>query len=129
MYIGISGTRLIGVSVNIQHNGVVTPHAVLEPVWFEGAEISKAALRSASEIWRRDIRIGDYVVVRRVDGVPEVVRSVVERRTGEERTFVMPATCPECGSDVVLPDGEVAYRCSGGVGCCPAQIAEGSWNC
>ncbi|HCP32417.1 TPA: DNA ligase (NAD(+)) LigA [Candidatus Acetothermia bacterium] len=116
-------TKLENIIVQVGRTGTLTPVAVLEPVRVRGVEISRATLHNEDEIRRKDIRIGDTVVVQRAgDVIPQVVRSLVERRTGEERLFVMPDTCPVCGSRVVRYKGEVAHRCLNLS--CPARIKE-----
>ncbi len=116
-------TKLKDIIVQVGRTGTLTPVAVLEPVRVRGVTISHATLHNEDEIRRKDIRIGDTVVVQRAgDVIPQVVRSLVERRTGEERLFVMPDTCPVCGSRVIRYEGEVAHRCLNLS--CPARIKE-----
>jgi len=116
-------TRLIDIEVSVGRTGVLTPVAILEPVRVRGVEITSATLHNADEIKRKDIRIGDYVVVRRAgDVIPQVVRPLPERRSGEEREFVMPRKCPVCGSAIVRLEGEVAHRCLNTA--CPARIKQ-----
>jgi len=116
-------TRLIDIEVSVGRTGVLTPVAILEPVRVRGVEITSATLHNADEIARKDIRIGDYVVVQRAgDVIPRVLRPLPERRTGKEREFVMPKTCPVCGSKIVRLEGEVAYRCLNTS--CPARIKQ-----
>ncbi|MCK4600456.1 NAD-dependent DNA ligase LigA [Candidatus Bipolaricaulota bacterium] len=116
-------TKLEDIIVQVGRTGTLTPVAVLEPVRVRGVTISHATLHNEDEIRRKDIRIGDTVVVQRAgDVIPQVVRSLVKRRTGEERLFVMPDTCPVCGSRVVRYKGEVAHRCLNLS--CPARIKE-----
>jgi len=118
---GIS--RLIDIEVSVGRTGVLTPVAILEPVRVRGVEITSATLHNADEIERKDIRIGDYVVVQRAgDVIPQVVRPLPERRTGKERAFVMPNACPVCGSEIVRLEGEVAHRCLNTA--CPARIKQ-----
>lgn len=117
-------TKLIGIELNVGRTGVVTPTAILEPVRVAGTTVKRASLHNEDLIRQKDIRIGDQVVVKKAgDIIPEVVRPIVERRTGEEQVFSMPKHCPECGSDLVRLDGEVALRCINPK--CPAQIREG----
>jgi len=102
---------------------VLTPVAVMRPVRVGGVMVSRATLHNQDEIDRKDIRIGDTVVIQRAgDVIPEVVEVVTSMRTGSERPFLMPETCPECHSRVVRIEGEAAYRCIGMA--CPAQIRE-----
>lgn len=116
-------TKLKDIIVQVGRTGTLTPVAVLAPVRVRGVTISHATLHNEDEIRRKDIRIGDTVVVQRAgDVIPQVVRSLVKRRTGEERSFVMPDTCPVCGSRVVRYKGEVAHRCLNLS--CPARIKE-----
>jgi len=116
-------TRLIDIEVSVGRTGVLTPVAILEPVRVRGVEITSATLHNADEVKRNDIRIGDYVVVRRAgDVIPQVVRPLPERRTGEEREFTMPENCPVCGSAIVRLEGEVAHRCLNTA--CPARIKQ-----
>jgi len=114
-------TRVLDIVVQVGRTGVLTPVAVLEPVQVGGAVVSRATLHNLDEVRRKDVRIGDWVLVRRAgEVIPEVVKSIRERRTGQEREFQMPETCPACGSKVIRLPGEVAYRCVGLS--CPAQL-------
>lgn len=116
-------TRVLDIVVQVGRTGVLTPVAILEPVEVSGATVSRATLHNEDEIRRKDIRIGDWVVVRRAgEVIPEVVKSIPERRTGQEREFKMPERCPSCGGPVIRPPGEVAYRCENLS--CPARIKE-----
>ncbi len=121
-------TRLLDITVQVGRSGVLTPVAELEPVFLDGSTISRATLHNADEIERKDIRIGDVVVVEKAGMViPAVVRPLPEFRTGAERRFRMPDRCPACGGPVVrgrLSSGEgeeVAWRCENLD--CPAQKA------
>jgi DNA ligase (NAD+) len=106
---------------NVGRTGVLTPNAVLEPVRLAGSTVSRATLHNMDYIRERDIRIGDTVWVQKAgDIIPEVLEVVLEKRTGEEKEFMMPTECPECGSQVVREEGEAAYRCTGIE--CPAQL-------
>ncbi|MGE5839134.1 MAG: NAD-dependent DNA ligase LigA, partial [Deltaproteobacteria bacterium] len=101
----------------------LTPVALLEPVRVGGVEVGRATLHNEDEVKKKDIRIGDTVVIQRAgDVIPEVVKVVETRRTGAEKPFVMPDRCPVCGSKVERPEGEAAHRCTGLA--CPAQIKE-----
>jgi DNA ligase (NAD+) len=114
-------TKILNIRVQVGRTGVLTPVAELEPVSIGGVIVRNATLHNYDEILRKDIRIGDWVIVQRAgDVIPEVVEVIVERRTGEEREFVMPSSCPVCGSKVVRNPGEVAHRCSNPK--CPARI-------
>ncbi len=116
-------TRVLDIVVQVGRTGVLTPVALLEPVEVGGATVSRATLHNEDEVKRKDIRIGDWVIVQRAGGViPEVVASIPERRTGKEREFNMPDRCPVCGGPVVRPEGEVAHRCTNIS--CPARIKE-----
>jgi DNA ligase (NAD+) len=117
-------TRVVDISVNVGRTGALTPVAALEPVRVSGVIVRRATLHNEDEMRRKDIRIGDHVIVQRAgEVIPEVVRVLTEKRTGEERAFVMPATCPICGSPVERRPGEAVARCTGGA-ICPAQILE-----
>lgn len=114
-------TRLLDIDVQVGRTGALTPVARLEPVFVGGVTVTNATLHNADEIARKDVRPGDYVVVRRAgDVIPEIVRSIPERRQGEPRAWEMPAECPECGSAVEQVEGEAVARCTGGL-VCPAQ--------
>jgi DNA ligase (NAD+) len=114
-------TRVLGIEVQVGRTGALTPVARLEPVFVGGVTVTNATLHNEDEVRRKDVRIGDTVVVRRAgDVIPEVVGVVAERRSGDERAFEMPAACPVCGSAVVRGEDEAAARCSGGL-FCPAQ--------
>jgi DNA ligase (NAD+) len=111
------------IAVQVGRTGVLTPVAILEPVRVGGVEVRRATLHNLDEVERKDVRIGDTVLVGRAgDVIPEVVQVIAERRTGGERRFTMPDRCPECGSRVVREEGEAAYRCVGLA--CPAQLKE-----
>jgi DNA ligase (NAD+) len=108
---------------SVGRTGVITPTAHLRPVEVSGVTVSRATLHNWEEMERKDIRIGDTVVVERAgDVIPAVVKVVTEKRTGLERPLAIPSSCPECGSEVVKIPGEVAVRCLGLT--CPAQIRE-----
>ncbi len=115
--------RVKDIIVRVGRTGVLTPTAILEPVQVGGVTVSRATLHNEDMIREKDVRIGDYVVVQRAgDVIPEVIRALPERRTGREKRFRMPRTCPECGGKVVRLEGEVAARCRGMA--CPAQLKE-----
>ncbi|WJF89215.1 NAD-dependent DNA ligase LigA [Paraburkholderia bonniea] len=121
-------TRLLAIDVQVGRTGAITPVARLEPVFVGGATVTNATLHNEGEIRRKDIRIGDTVIVRRAgDVIPEVVSALIERRPPDAREFVMPVQCPECGSAIErLPD-EVIARCTGGL-FCPAQRKQALWH-
>lgn len=109
------------IEIGVGRTGALTPVAHLRPVSIGGVEVSRATLHNEDEIRRKDIRIGDTVVVTRAgDVIPEVVKVIEERRTGDERIFVMPARCPVCGEAVIRPPDEAVTRCININ--CPAQI-------
>ena len=114
-------TELLDVEIQVGRTGALTPVARLAPVFVGGVTVTNATLHNEDEIRRKDLRIGDAVIVRRAgDVIPEVVGAVVERRSGSERRFVMPARCPVCGSHAVRGEDEAVTRCTGGL-FCPAQ--------
>ena len=116
-------TRVKDIIVSVGRTGSLTPVAVLEPVRVGGVEVSRASLHNEDEVRKKDVRIGDTVVIQRAgDVIPEVVKVVESKRTGSERPFVMPNKCPVCGSKVERPEGEAIHRCTGFD--CPAQIKE-----
>ena len=119
------GTTVVkDIIVQVGRTGALTPVALLEPVELAGSVVARATLHNEDIIRSKDIRIGDTVVVEKGgDIIPEVVKVITDKRTGNEREFRMPTTCPECGSDVIRAEGEVASRCAGEA--CPAQIREG----
>jgi DNA ligase (NAD+) len=114
-------TRLLGIDIQVGRTGALTPVARLQPVFVGGVTVTNATLHNLDEVRRKDVRAGDWVVVRRAgDVIPEVARVVAERRAGELDEFDMPGLCPECGSRVERADGQAAFRCTGGL-ICPAQ--------
>jgi len=109
--------------VSVGRTGALTPVAVLEPVRVAGVEVSRATLHNEDEVIKKDIRIGDTVIIQRAgDVIPEVVKVIETKRTGKEKPFSMPDFCPVCGSKVERPEGEAVHRCTGLA--CPAQIKE-----
>ncbi|WP_298815606.1 NAD-dependent DNA ligase LigA [Chloroflexus sp.] len=115
-------TRLLDITVNVGRTGVVTPNAELEPVQIGGVTVRNASLHNADYITQRDIRIGDYVIVKRAgDVIPYVVGPVVARRDGSERPWQFPSHCPACGSPLEREEGEAAWRCNN-FSICPAQL-------
>ena len=116
-------TKLIDIGINVGRTGSLNPYAILEPVRVGGVVISSAALHNEEDIHRKDIRIGDWVVVQRAgDVIPEIVEPIVSRRTGKEKIFSMPSRCPVCGSEVIKPEDEAMHRCTNAA--CPSQALE-----
>jgi DNA ligase (NAD+) len=116
-----ASTVLKEIKVQVGRTGVLTPVAILEPVHLAGTVISRATLHNADEIKRKDIRIGDTVLIEKGgDVIPKVVKAVTTKRTGKEKIFEMPDRCPVCSAGVVRMEGEVAVRC--GNMACPAQL-------
>jgi DNA ligase (NAD+) len=118
-------TTLKDIRVNVGRTGRVTPYAVMEPVKVAGSTVAMATLHNASEVKRKGVLIGDRVVIRKAgDVIPEVLGPLVEVRTGDEREFVMPTHCPECGSELrPEKEGDVDIRCPN-ARACPAQLRE-----
>jgi DNA ligase (NAD+) len=116
-------TRILDVQPNVGRTGTLTPVASLDPVPIGGVTVKSASLHNMDEIDRKDIRIGDTVVVERAgDVIPYVVEVLTGKRTGGERRFTMPDRCPVCGGEVFREEGEAAYRCIGLS--CPAKLRE-----
>jgi DNA ligase (NAD+) len=114
-------TELIGIDVQVGRTGALTPVARLKPVFVGGVTVTNATLHNEDEIRRKDVRVGDTVIVRRAgDVIPEVVGPVLEKRSGHLPLFHMPTTCPVCGSAVERLEDEAIARCTGGL-FCPAQ--------
>jgi DNA ligase (NAD+) len=114
-------TELLGINVQVGRTGALTPVARLEPVLVGGVTVTNATLHNEDEIGRKDVMIGDHVIVRRAgDVIPEVVAVVMQRRPNTARNFIMPDHCPACGARAVRLPGEAATRCTGGL-FCPAQ--------
>lgn len=117
-------TTLRSIELNVGRTGVITPTAILDPVRVAGSTVQRATLHNEDLIREKDIKIGDQVVIKKAgDIIPEVVNVLADRRTGEEIDFAMPTECPECNSELVRLEGEVALRCLNPQ--CPAQIREG----
>ncbi len=115
-------TTVLGIDIQVGRTGALTPVARLAPVSVGGVTVTNATLHNEDEVRRKDIRIGDSVIVRRAgDVIPEVVANVPERRPVDAREFVMPSACPVCGSVVERPEEEAVARCSGGYIKCAAQ--------
>ncbi|WP_322060208.1 NAD-dependent DNA ligase LigA [Paraburkholderia sp. J63] len=121
-------TKVVAIDVQVGRTGAITPVARLEPVFVGGATVTNATLHNEDEVRRKDIRIGDTVIVRRAgDVIPEVVSALLDRRPADAREFVMPTECPVCGSSIErLPDEAIA-RCTGGL-FCPAQRKQALWH-
>ncbi|MEJ2110882.1 MAG: NAD-dependent DNA ligase LigA [Acidobacteriota bacterium] len=118
-----ASTRLIGISVQVGKTGTLTPVAELETVEIAGTKVSRASLHNADEIIRKDVRIGDTVVVEKAGKIiPHIVRVELEKRTGDEIPFLFPTRCPVCGGDVAKDEGGVYIRCINPS--CPAQLKE-----
>ncbi|HPD56964.1 MAG TPA: NAD-dependent DNA ligase LigA [Smithellaceae bacterium] len=116
-------TKVIRIDVQVGRMGTLTPVAIMEPVNVGGVMVSRATLHNEDEIIKKDIRIGDTVIIQRAgDVIPEIVKVISENRTGKEKKFKMPTNCPECGAEVVRFEGEVAHRCVNIS--CPAQLKE-----
>ena len=117
-------TKLLDIELSIGRTGVVTPTAILEPVKVAGTTVSRASLHNEDLIHERDIRIGDSVVIKKAgDIIPEVVKSILDRRPNESEIYHMPTHCPSCGHELVRIEGEVALRCINPKG--QAQLIEG----
>ncbi|EDP64702.1 NAD-dependent DNA ligase [alpha proteobacterium BAL199] len=117
-------TVLKAIEIQVGRTGALTPVARLEPVKVAGVTVSNATLHNEGEIRRKDVRVGDTVVIQRAgDVIPQVVRVILEKRPADSVEYVFPETCPECGSDAEQPEGEAIRRCTGGL-ICPAQAVE-----
>ncbi|WP_421617107.1 NAD-dependent DNA ligase LigA [Brevibacillus sp. TJ4] len=117
-------TILEGIEVSVGRTGTVTPTAILKPVSLAGTTVKRASLHNEDIIREKGLLLGDHVVVKKAgDIIPEIVAVLPERRTGAETPFSMPTHCPECGSELVRVEEEVALRCINPM--CPAQIREG----
>lgn len=116
-------TRLINILSSVGRTGVITPVAILEPVRIGGVTVSKSTLHNWDEIKRKNIKIGDYVIVERAgEVIPHIIGVVIDRRTGNETEPEAPAHCPICGAKIVREPGEVALKCINLN--CPAQVEE-----
>jgi DNA ligase (NAD+) len=114
-------TKILDIRVQVGRTGALTPVAVMEPVKVGGVEVSRATLHNQDEIDKKDIRIGDTVIIQRAgDVIPEVVQVIESKRAGGEKKFRMPSKCPVCGAEVVREEAEAIYRCIGLD--CPAQL-------
>jgi len=114
-------TRLLDIAIQVGRTGSLTPVAILESVQVGGVTVSRATLHNFDELKRKDIRIGDQVLVERSgDVIPQVVKSIVEKRTGKEKRKIIPKKCPVCNTVAIRKDGEVAVRCPNKM--CPARL-------
>ncbi|QMT60693.1 NAD-dependent DNA ligase LigA [Legionella sp. PC997] len=121
-------TQLLAVDFQVGRTGALTPVARLAPVNVAGVTVSNATLHNMDEIIRKDIRIGDSVIIRRAgDVIPEVVSVVLEKRPAHTKEIELPKTCPVCGSEVVREEGEAVARCVGGL-FCKAQLKRMMWH-
>ena len=117
-------TKLVRIAVNVGRTGAVTPFAMLDPVFIAGSTISMATLHNADDIARKDIREGDWVVVEKAgDVIPRVVGPVLSRRAADAQAWVMPTTCPRCGSHLHRAEDEAVWRCENTS--CPAKLQRG----
>ena len=114
-------TKLLDIGINVGRTGSLNPYAILEPVSVGGVTIKRATLHNEDDIRRKDLRIGDTVIIQRAgEVIPEIIAPVISKRTGNEKIFVMPDRCPACGSEVFKPEGEAIARCTNAS--CPAQL-------
>jgi len=117
-------TLLKSIEVNVGRTGAVTPFAMLDPVFVSGSTVSMATLHNADDIARKDIRAGDWVIVEKAgDVIPRVVGPILSRRPADSKPWVMPTTCPRCGSTLHRPEGEAVWRCENTS--CPAKLQRG----
>ena len=120
-------TQILDIIAQVGRTGTLTPVALMKPVNVGGVEVSRATLHNQDEIDRKDVRIGDWVIIQRAgDVIPEVVKVIESKRTGSEKLYQLPDTCPSCGKPVVRLPGEVAHRCQNLS--CPAQVKERIWH-
>ncbi|UCH71698.1 MAG: NAD-dependent DNA ligase LigA, partial [Thermoplasmatales archaeon] len=116
-----STTRLNDIAIQVGRTGTLTPVALLEPIEVSGVTVSRATLHNFDELKRKDIRIGDWVLVERSgDVIPQVVKSIKEKRKGDEKRKSIPRKCPVCNTDIIQEEGEVAVRCPNRL--CPARL-------
>ena len=109
-------TVVEAIDVQVGRTGAITPVARLRPVEVGGVTVTNATLHNADEVARKDVRVGDTVFVRRAgDVIPEIVKTVLEARPAESQPFAIPTHCPDCGSEIIRPEGEAVARCSGGL--------------
>ncbi|MCX5991007.1 MAG: NAD-dependent DNA ligase LigA [Chloroflexi bacterium] len=116
-------TVLEDIGINVGRTGSLNPYAILKPISVGGVTISRAALHNEDDIRRKDVRIGDTVIIQRAgEVIPEIVGPVVSKRTGNEKMFSMPSRCPACGAEVIKIEDEAMHRCTNAA--CPAQALE-----
>jgi len=116
-------TCLLDYELNVGRTGIIAPTAILEPVQLAGTTVSRASLHNFDLVQEKDLRVGDTVLVHKAgDIIPEIIKPLVEKRTGREKMIPPPRSCPACGSQAVRPEGEVAYRCENLN--CPAKLKE-----
>jgi len=116
-------TRLLEIEINVGRTGIIAPTAIMEPVSLAGTTVSRASLHNFDLIRDKDIRIGDLVLLHKAgDIIPEIIRPLTEKRSGDEQVIIPPGNCPACGSQAVKTDGEVALRCENIN--CPARLKE-----
>lgn len=116
-------TRIIDIDVGVGRTGALTPVAHLEPVEIKGATISRATLHNQDEIDEKDVRVGDHVIIQRAgDVIPEIIKPIPDKRTGDEEKFHLPENCPVCGEPVKRPEDEAIHRCINIS--CPARVKE-----
>lgn len=117
-------SKILDIEVEVGRTGTITPTAILEPVRLAGTSVSRATLHNEDFIREKDIKLFDHVIVQKAgDIIPQIVEVVKEDRTGDEKDFVMPSVCPECGEPTVRLEGEAAVKCINIS--CPAQIRRG----
>ncbi len=118
-------TRLVGITIQVGKTGKLTPVAELEPVLLAGTTVRRASLHNADEIERKDVRVGDAVVIQKAgEIIPQVVRVEADARKGDETAFLFPRTCPSCGAPVERSGDEVDFYCTNSPSKCPEQLKE-----
>ena len=116
-------TRVLGITINVGKTGALTPAARLEPVELAGVRVSNVSLHNEDEVRKKDVRIGDTVLIERAgDVIPYLIQVVLSQRPPDAEPFRMPAVCPVCGADAFRPEGEAIWRCTNSA--CPAQLKE-----
>jgi DNA ligase (NAD+) len=118
-------TKLLDIGINVGRTGSLNPFAILEPVQVSGVTVKQATLHNEEDVRRKDIRIGDTVLVQRAgDVIPQVIGPILSKRPPDAQPYTLPTECPICGSPVVRPEGEAMARCTGGFARCWAQRFE-----